>query len=152
MMTETESVNTDTYTENPPDAEVDMDQIMRDEFPSDKHLECRVRQAEYEAKQWWKKLQEEKAQALAHPQSGKTPVFTLDECMERIKYGPFDFSTILSANASILNDFFEFHLRHSKQSEKTQETLMMALRAQSQMVRTLNTMVRFHNFQNGETE
>lgn len=117
------------------------------DFPTDMHFKAHQRQTELRAKELLKEVEQDQERT----KKTSAPVFSLDECMERIKYGPFDFTTILSINTQILNDFFEYQLRHAHEGAQPEFAINSALRAQSQLIRSVSTLMRHENFKNRGT-
>lgn len=111
------------------------------------HFKAHQRQTELRAKELLKEVEQDQERT----KKTSAPVFSLDECMERIKYGPFDFTTILSINTQILNDFFEYQLRHAHEGAQPEFAINSALRAQSQLIRSVSTLMRHENFKNRGT-
>ncbi len=80
-------------------------------------------------------------------------VFSLEQSMaETHAKNPIDFSDMLTTNARILNAAFEFYLNKAHQSKTSNEKILLAMRAQSQLARTIDTWRRLANFQNGGTK
>lgn len=63
-----------------------------------------------------------------------------------------DFPAMLAVNAQALNAAFEYYLTRAHQSPAGDAKILMALRMQTQLTRTIDTWRRFANFQNDQTK
>lgn len=63
-----------------------------------------------------------------------------------------DFSDMLAVNAQALHAAFEYYLTCARQSPAGDEKILMALRMQAQLTRTIDTWRRLENFQNDQTK
>ena len=63
-----------------------------------------------------------------------------------------DFSGMLAGNARILNAAFEYYLENARESKAADAKIMLALRAQGQLSRTIDAWRRLAQFQNGGTK
>lgn len=64
--------------------------------------------------------------------------------------GAVDFSDMLSGNARALNAAFEFYMSRAAQSSANERRILMALRMQAQLTRTIDTWRRLENSQNSQ--
>ena len=79
-------------------------------------------------------------------------VFKLTQSLETENPEDPDFAKILTRNAKILNNAFEYYLEHADQSKLPDRKIGLGIRMQSQLIRTIDVWRRLENSQNRKTD
>lgn len=80
-------------------------------------------------------------------------VFSLEQTiLDNQAKNPIDFSDILTTNARILNAGFEFYLNKAHTCAEGDAKILMAMKMQGQLARTIDTWRRLAHFQKGGTK
>jgi len=121
-----------------------------DDLPSDSEIAAMELQSALILKEL---AQEEQHKKIAE-EAGliDSVVFKLNQSLDHEDPENPDFSKILTRNARILNNAFEYYLENADKSKLPDRKIGLGIRMQSQLIRTIDVWRRLENSQNQKTK